>query len=283
MTQWLKGAAVNLWRAGVKMSDEGGLAVASNVALSLLLSLFPFLMLIAALVRFYGDPALATPVVDLLLGHWPEGSADSIKVTVATLLSQPAGEFFSIGTVVALILASNGIENARDGMNRAYEVTETRSFFLRRLQGALFVFIIALGLIIAAFLLVGTPLVWYFLINKLEWLQQFQSAVTVIQYGMSLSILALVLFFIHYVLPDWKTPKPFLFWGIAFTIAGILIGSKLFGLYLQNIANYTAIYAGLAGTMIAIVYLYFLSVLILYGAELNAVIAKRKAQSKNLQ
>lgn len=280
---WLKNAAICLWRAGVKMSYEGGLAVASNVALSLLLSLFPFLMLIAALVRFYGDPALADPVVELILGHWPADSAAPIKRTVETLLSQPPTEFFSLGTIVALVLASNGIENARDGLNRAYDVSETRSFFFRRVQGAFFVFIIAVGLIAAAFLLVGTPLVWSFLIGKLDWLQQFRSAITVFQYGLSLSILALVLFSIHYILPDWKDRKPALFYGIIFTIAGILIGSKLFGLYLQNIANYTAIYAGLAGMMIAIIYLYCLSVLILYGAELNAVIANSKEPSKKPQ
>ena len=127
------------YAAALKLNDDGGLAIASNVALSLLLSLFPFLMLIAALVRFYGEPALATQVVDIVLGHWPADSAKPIAEQIAVLLDQPSGEFFSISTLLALLLASNGIENARDGLNRAYKVIETRSFFWRRVQGAFFV------------------------------------------------------------------------------------------------------------------------------------------------
>ena len=46
------------WRAVQKFMDDGGTAIASNVALSLLLSLFPFLMLVASLLRIWGDTAL---------------------------------------------------------------------------------------------------------------------------------------------------------------------------------------------------------------------------------
>jgi len=259
---------------------DGGLSNASNIALSLLLSLFPFLMLIAALVRLYGDPALGDQVVDLLLGHWPADSAEPIRKTVETLLSQPADEFFSFGTLIVLVLATNGIESARDGLNRAYKVTESRSFILRRIQGAVFVFGGALSLIAAAFILVGTPLVWSFLASRFEVLGQFSNTVTLVQYGVAVGILILVLFLFHRYLPDTRVPAKATFWGIGVTIIGFVVGSKLFGLYLQNIANYTALYAGLAGMMIAIVYLYCLSVLLIFGAEVNAslIAAKDKKQ-----
>lgn len=268
-----------LWRALNKLNDDGGLAIASNVALSLLLSLFPFLMLIASLVRLYGDPNLADQVVDLVLGHWPADSAAPIKQTVETLLSQPADEFFSFGTVFALVLATNGIENARDGLNRAYKVVETRSFFWRRLQGALFVVVGALGLIVAAFILVGMPLVWTFLTSRVDWLYQFSFTATFVQYGLAISILVVVLYAFHRFLPNLRGQHRIILWGLLLTIIGILLGSYLFGLYLQNIANYTAVYAGLAGMMIAIVYLYGIAVLILFGAEFNTALSDLRAET----
>ncbi|MEM8751256.1 MAG: YihY/virulence factor BrkB family protein [Pseudomonadota bacterium] len=276
--------AKSLWRAVIKLSYDGGLAIASNVALSLLLSLFPFLMLLAALVRLYGDPALATEAIDLVLGHWPADSAKPIEATIQTLLQQPPGEFFSVGTFVALLLATNGIENARDGLNRAYKVQETRSFFWRRLQGAIFVIVGALGLIGAAFILVATPLVWDFLNQRIEWLYRFQPIATGVQYSLAIAILGIVLYSFHRFLPDVRYSRRNIVWGIALTILGILVGSKLFGLYLQNIANYTALYAGLAGMMIAIVYLYCISVLILFGAEFNTALAElRKENAQEAQ
>ena len=226
------------FKAALKLNDDGGLAIASNVALSLLLSLFPFLMLVAALVRFYGEPELASQVVDLVLGHWPADSAKPIADQIGVLLDQPPSEFFSISTLIALVLASNGIENARDGLNRAYKVVETRSFFWRRVQGALFVLVGALGLILAAVILIATPFVWSFFVERVPLIGDFAFTVTLAQYGLACSILGLVLLAFHLFLPNVSKPRPKIIVGIVVTIFGILIGSKLFGLYLQTIANF---------------------------------------------
>ena len=261
-----------LWNSIVKLNNDGGLAIASNVALSLLLSLFPFLMLIAALVRLYGDPSLAGSVVDLVLGHWPGDSAKPIADQVAILLAQSPTEFFSFSTLIVLILATNGVENARDGLNRAYKVQETRSFLWRRLQATLFVLGGALGLIAVAFVLVGTPFIWSFLESRIPVLAESGWTFTAVQYGLAIGLLWLILLAFHKWLPDMKKTRREMRWGIVLTIVAIVAGSNLFGFYLQTIANYTALYAGLAGMMIAIVYLYCVSVLILWGAEFNTAL-----------
>jgi membrane protein len=69
-------------------------------------------------------------------------------------------------------------------------------------------------------------------------------------------------------------------WGITLTILGIFIGSELFAFYLRTFADYTALYAGLGGVMIAIIYLYCLSVMLLFGAEFNASLQEYK-KTKN--
>lgn len=268
--------AKTLWRATVKFVDDGGSAIASNVALSLLLSLFPFLMLVMSLVRIWGSPALVDEVFNLVLEHWPADSEKAIAEQIKIMVAQQPNEFFSISTFIALILATNGIENARDGLNRAYRVTETRPFWWRRLQGAVFVIIGAFGLILAAVILIATPLVWLFLVNKLAWLEPFSFTVGITKYALAVGVLTFTLFAFHRFLPDGKRSIRTTFPGIALTISGIIVGSQLFALYLQTIANYTALYAGLAGTMVAIVYLYGLSALILFGAEFNAALAEER-------
>jgi len=268
------------WQSCVKLVDDGGVVIASNVALSLLLSIFPFLMLIASLVRLYGSPELAAQVVDLVLGHWPADSAKPIADQVAVLLQQSPTEFFSFSTLIVLVLATNGVENARDGLNRAYKVRETRSFVWRRIQAVGFVIGGALGLIAVAFVLVGAPIVWAFLESRAPLIGEFQLTFTLIQYGFAIGLLWLILLAFHKLLPDLKLQRKQMRWGILLTIVGILVGSKLFAIYLQTIANYTALYAGLAGMMTAIVYLYCLSVLILWGAEFNTAINELRAQEK---
>lgn len=265
----------------MKLVNDGGLAIASNVALSLLLSLFPFLMLIASLVRLYGDPSMAQQIVFLILGSWPGDSAEAITEQVRVLLSQSPGEFFSLSTLVALVLATNGIESARDGLNRAYKVVERRTFLWRRVQGAIFVLLGAVALIASNMILVGAPFVWTFLSGRFDWLLEFQLMFRLIQFGLPLVLLWVTLVAFHRFLPDLKGHKRALRWGILITLIGIAAGSHLFGLYLQYIANYTAVYAGLAGIMVAIVYLYGLSVLLLFGAEFNTALVEVIEETKN--
>ena len=104
----------SLSRAVTRLIYDGGMAIASNVALSLLLALFPFLMLIASLVRLYGDPSMAEQIIVLIMGSWPGDSAEAITEQLRVLLSQNPSEFFSLSTLVALVLATNGEESARD-------------------------------------------------------------------------------------------------------------------------------------------------------------------------
>ena len=260
----------------LSFSDDGGFANSGNLALSLLLSLFPFMLVIATIADIWGDPKLLEEILQLVFSHWPAGSAAPIAEQIKVVLSRGGGELFSLGTVVALVLATNGVESARDGLNRAYNFSEDRSFFWRRAQGVLFVVIGALGLMVTAFILVATPLVWNFLVTQMPWLGQFSFTVTVVKLVIAFAILVLTQFAFHYFLPSGRLEFMQVVWGILLTIVGIIIGSQLFALYLTTFANYTALYAGLAGVMIAVVYLYYLSVLVLFGAEFNAALMKAK-------
>ena len=55
-----------------------------------------------------------------------------------------------------------------------------------------------------------------------------------------------------------------------------LAGGILFGRYLAEFAtNYVTMYAGLASAMIALVFLYWIATIFVYGGELNAEILER--------
>jgi len=264
------------WNAGIRLTYDGGLANAGNVALSLMLAIFPFMILTAVLLDLYGEPQLLEQILVIVFDNWPAGAAGPIADQVKIVLGQASGELFTIGNGVALILATNGIESARDGLNRAYRFIETRNFMLRRLQGCLFICVASMALILAATILVGTPVVWNFIISKAEWLAEFGFVINFIKFLAASALLFGAIFSFHYLLPDGKHRFRDVIWGILITIAGIIIGSQLFAYYLSNFANYTSLYAGLAGIMIAIIYLYYMSVVILFGAEFNACLAEHR-------
>lgn len=275
----MKGIALVFWNAGTRLTYDGGLANAGNVALSLLLAIFPFMILTAVFLDIWGEPQLLEQILVIVFENWPAGSAGPIAEQVKIVLGQASGELFTIGNAIALVLATNGIESARDGLNRAYRFVESRNFLLRRLQGCIFICVAAMALILAATLLVATPIIWQFLVSKVSWLVQFSFIVSFLKFAAALFLLFGAIYSFHFFLPDGRQQFGEIIWGILLTIIGIVVGSQIFAYYLSNFANYTSLYAGLAGVMIVIVYLYYMSVVILYGAEFNACLAQWRKNS----
>src|SRR5260221_12431838 len=108
-------------------NDDDGWAMASHVALSALMAVFPFLIFVAALAGVIGDAGLADRVADLLFATWPKEVATPIAAEVHRVLLIPRGGPVTISIVVTVYLASNGEEAIRTALNRAYRVAETRA------------------------------------------------------------------------------------------------------------------------------------------------------------
>ena len=99
------------------------------------MSLFPFLILVTALAGFlFGSTQLADEVASILLQMWPTEVASPIASEIRRVLLGARGDLLTIGVALAIYFASSGIESLRIGLNRAYGVAESRSWWLLRLE-----------------------------------------------------------------------------------------------------------------------------------------------------
>ena len=105
------------------LADDGW-AIASHIALSTLMALFPFLIVLTSLAGFFGSKELADQAVELLLQVWPQQVADSLSREIHDVLTTTRRDALTIGLVLAVYFASNGFESLRVGLNRAYSVIE---------------------------------------------------------------------------------------------------------------------------------------------------------------
>src|SRR5687768_9726053 len=131
-----------------RFNANDGWATASHIALSALMSLFPFLILVTALAGlFFGSKQLADEVAQILLEAWPTQVATPIAREIRNVLTEWRGDVLTVGVALALYFASSGIESLRIGLNRAYGVVETRSWWLLRLESIGYVLLGAVGLL----------------------------------------------------------------------------------------------------------------------------------------
>ena len=263
-----------LREAVVHFVEDDGMAIASHVALSILMAMFPFMIFLTAFASFFGTSDLTDDVTTLLFDVWPEEVAAPIANEVETVLLQPRGDLVTFGALVALYLASNGVEALRVALNRAYRVTEARHFLLRKLQSLGFVVLGVIGLLSLAFLIVLGPLLWNTALSYFPLLNEFQRVFVVFRLGIGIGVLFTALVIVHLWLPASRRRFISVLPGIALTLCLWLAGGFGFAAYLENFAAYTTTYAGLASVMIAIVFLYLASIAFILGAELNAAIFK---------
>jgi membrane protein len=258
-----------------RFNRDDGWAIASHIALSILMAVFPFLIVVTALAGFIGSANLADEVARLMFAAWPQQVARPIAGEIHNVLTTTRGGVLTLGAVFAVYFASSGVESLRIGLNRAYGLYEQRSWWLLRLESIGYVLVSALALLVLAFMVVLGPLIFKTAAKYAPWIEPLESHYDFARFGIGGGVLAFALFILHMWLPAGRRGLSKVWPGIAATLALWLACGFAFGHYLADFAyTYVTYYAGLASAMIALVFLYYSAWIFVYGGELNAAIAR---------
>lgn len=261
---------------------DDGWAIASHIALSTLMAMFPFLIVVTALAGFFfGSKELADEAARIVLEAWPQEVAGPIALDIAGVLTDTRGDVLTFGVLFALYFASSGVESLRIGLNRAYDAAEQRSWWLLRLESIGYVLVAAVAILAFSFLVVLAPLIWAKFVHYAPWLAPFYNLVTFARYAVAVVVLVIALLIVHAWLPAGRRSVIEIAPGIAATLLLWLISGAAFGRYLANYAfTYISMYAGLASAMVALVFLYVCASIFIYGGELNSEIGKHRRKSR---
>ena len=257
------------------LADDGW-AIASHIALSTLMAMFPFLIVVTALAGFFfGSRQLADEAARILLEAWPREVAGPISVDIAGVLTDTHGGVLTFGVLFALYFASSGVESLRIGLNRAYDMKELRAWWLLRLESVGYVLVAAVAILAFSFLVVLAPFIWGKLVTFVPTLEPLGNLITFARYAVAVVVLVVALLIVHAWLPAGRRSFSEIAPGIIATLVLWLVAGTAFGRYLANYAfAYVSMYAGLASAMIALIFLYVCASIFIYGGELNSVINK---------
>jgi len=258
------------------LADDGW-AIASHIALSTLMALFPFLIVLTSLAAFFfGSRELADQAASLFLQTWPHQVADALSSEIHDVLTTTRGDILTIGAVLAVYFASNGVEALRVALNRAYAVPEPRRWYWLRLESIGYTLVAAFTSLAMAFLIVLGPLAIETVRRHLPLeVESNEQLLNLSRYGITIGALIAALFILHAWLPAGRRSFLQILPGIVFTMVASLVSGVVFGQYLARFANnYVTMYAGLASVIIALVFLYFIAAIFVFGGELNAAIIK---------
>jgi len=263
-----------LKRVAVGVYSDGFIH-AGNLAYLALLSLFPFVIVAAAVARLFGQTEQGLEAVNALLQTMPGDVGDVLSTPIRDVLEARTGNLLWFGALVGLWTTGSFIETIRDIIRRAYGVTYSRPFWEYRLGsvgmiiGAVIVAMVAFS---ASILLSGAQ---RFLVDLIPGADQFVGLLALLQV-----VPALMLFLSLYVLFYVLTPKRYRGrscrkWpGAAFVTAWWIATTTLLPLALESVGGYDRTYGSLAGVMIALIFFFIIGLGLVIGAELNAALAE---------
>jgi len=261
------------------MADDM-MTYASALAYRALFSLFPFLLFLIAMLSFLhlenffgwlrGQAAMALP---------PD-AMDQVNPVIDQLQQDRSG-LLSLGVLVALWSASFGIQALMNAMNKAYDVEESRPFWKIFILSILYTIGVAVLLLLAAALMVLGPQVMELLANLIGMGDLVVTIWSWVRWPVAVLLMMTVVAWLYYVCPDVKQDFRFITPGSILAVIVWILASLGFGFYVQNFGDYDAVYGSIGAIIVLLLYFYLSAAVLLFGAEMNAVIEHASTEGKN--
>ncbi len=257
------------------------LTYAAALAFQALFSLVPFIIVLIALLGLFDLEYYFDWIRNRIDYFLPDQAMNQIDGLIDEV-ARPRGDVLSISILIAIWTASGAMRSAMNAMNVVYKVKEGRPFYKLFPLSILYTFGVAGTLIVAALFMVLGPQIMEWLAGLIG-IRQFIVIIWLwLRWPVALVLLMLAVAFVYYVAPDVKQKLRFISPGSILSVIVWIAASQGFSYYIQNFADYSAVY-GSIGTIIVLMMFFFISAaVLLFGAELNAVVEHYAPAGKNL-
>ena len=261
---------------------EGAITTrASSLAFNFFLAFFPSIIVFFTLIPYIPIDGLQETLMELLAVVLPPSTNEITFQTLEDIISNPRGGLLSVGFILALYFSTNGINSLIEAFNSSYHIREIRPLIQQRILSLGLTLLLSIMLIIAIGLIIfGTVVVNYLVSSEII----TTGAADLIIYGKWFVMLTMLFFGISILFhlgpalkSKWKLFTP----GSIFATIFIIITSIGFNYYINHFSQYNKIYGSIGTLMIILLWMYFNSIILLTGFELNASISNAKQKRVN--
>ena len=255
--------------------DNDFFGMASEMGFMLVIGIFPFMLFLTALFGWLGKHSFMNPLIIYMQEVMPSDAINLIETVLNEVwFFTKGGLVATFGFCITLILSTNALAIVLKGLNRAYKVEETRSFLYTRLLSLIMVFVNALVLFLSINLIIFGKVIISFLITYLGLTVHLGNIMLLIRWPVAFIALFIMAYLHYYILPDLggkeKLRRHSALPGTLFFCISWLLGSWWFSVYINNLHTYNFVYGTIGGFAVLMVWLYYTSILILIGGEINS-------------
>ncbi len=257
---------------------------AKALSFSFFIALFPSILFFFSIIPYVPVEGFQTTLMETIQNFLPPTTFEKAQETIEEIVIRKNTGLLSLSFILALIFSTNGTTAMIESFNATYHTIETRSLIKVRLMAVYFVFLISIILIVSMVVIIISSDLLQFLLDR-GWIED-TITIGVINIAKYLIIVGMVYFtvsVIYYYAPAKKQRFRFFSPGPILATALFVVTTLGFDFYVNNFSRYNALYGSIGTLIIFMLWIYFNSMILLLGFELNASIATiiRKRREDN--
>lgn len=266
---------ISLWKAALRqaardLNRNHIMSFAAALSYYFVMSLFPALILLAAVLVLLPLPNLFGQILDLMSRFVPADSMRLIRRVSTTVISPNGGGLLSFGILGVVWTVSSGFSAVIEALNVAYDVPETRPFWKTRLLALGMAFGVGgLFLLAVVFQVLGPDFgAWL-----TRWLQLGPVVAVVwpfLRWGVTLAFAVGGIVATYKIAPNIRQTLAQILPGAVLATIGWVALSYGLGFYFRSFANFNKTYGVLGAAVALMVWVYYTGFIILVGAEVNS-------------
>lgn len=247
---------------------------AAEMSFYLLLSFFPFLIFTISLV-VYAPIIKLSKYIFLLKKILPLSAFNIVSSLIQSAIENRSFSFLILSFILAMYTMSRAVLSLIRGMNRSYNIRETRPYFEVLFISLVFVIMIVVLIFTSMIFLVFGEELGSFLFNLIGLDQYFMYIWNLCRYIVGVITVIIILMNLYRFTPNKKLSFKQVLPGAIVSTLCWLIASFCYSFYSNNFARYDIIYGSLGGIIVLMTWVYLSSWTILIGCEINARLYKR--------
>ncbi len=258
--------------------EDDVLGLSAELAYRWLLAVFPLAIMIAALSGLAAQALNVQDPADQLITaagqSLPPEAAATIRPQLERILQGHDGALLSLGLLLTVYAASSGMRALIKGLNRAYDVSETRPLWRQVTVALALTLLLGVAVVVSFVVLVSGQVAASQLAAAVGLQEAAAWLFELAPFPLAIAALGFAAAFLYWAAParrlGWRWVLP----GVLLFVPGWIAATVGFSIYVANFGSYGDTYGALGGIIVLLVWFYITALILLLGGELNAVLER---------
>ncbi|MDN3583056.1 YihY/virulence factor BrkB family protein [Mucilaginibacter flavus] len=250
---------------------------AYSLAYSFMMAIFPATIFLCTLIPYVPIKHFQGSLLNILASIMPTNAYLALRSTIIDIIKNQNGKLLSFGFLLTIYFATNGVINLMKAFNKSSLIVDRRSWIKRRMVAVSITVALCLVFLLSVSIFVtGQAIISFIQAHVISTSHFWIYPIMLFRWVMIIVIFFVTISCLYRYAPAHKKKWKFVNPGSVLATGLALLLSLGFSYYINNFSSYNKVYGSLGTVIVAMLWMYLNSLILLIGFELNASVELSK-------